>query len=65
MIYLNLRKTNQIEKNKTAAVLFATVLVFIFCHSIRFVITIFQVIYPFRLDQEVFCSQNDRYNILN
>ena len=60
MIYLNLRKTKQIERNKTAVVLFATVLVFFICHIIRFVITTYEFIYPFRLEQELFCDKMGR-----
>ena len=61
MIYLNLRETRTIERNKTAIVLFVTVLVFFICHLSRFVMTIFDLIYPFNLEHETFCAKQGRY----
>ena len=45
LIYLNLRDTRQIERNKTAAVLCVTLLVFSICRIPHIVINIFELIY--------------------
>ena len=60
-ICLCLRETNQILMEKTWKVLCATVLVFFVCHSFRYVITIFEFIYPLREDHGRFCAAKGRY----
>ena len=60
MIYLNLRETNEVERNKTAVILFVTVLVFFICQFPHCVITIFEFIYPIRVDHHLFCAAKGR-----
>ena len=60
LIYLNLREANQVERNKTALILFLTVLVFFVCQFPHIVITIFEFVYPIRQDHQIFCVKKGR-----
>ena len=64
IIYLNLRDTRQIERNKTAAVLCVTLLVFSICRIPHIVINIFELIYlteeHITEDHQRFCDTEGR-----
>ena len=64
IIYLNLRDTRQIERNKTAAVLCVTLLVFSVCRIPHIVINIFELIYEtdehITEDHQRFCDAKRR-----
>ena len=64
LIYLNLRDTRQIERNKTAAVLCVTLLVFSICRIPHIAINIFELFYlteeHITEDHQSFCEKEGR-----
>ena len=60
IIYSKLRNTSKIKRNKTAVVLFATVMVFFICHSFRYVVTGFIFFNPITIPQKNYCAKQGR-----
>ena len=57
-----MRETRKIERNKTAIVLFVTVLVFFICQIPHCLVTIFEFIYPIR-SHHLFCYKKGRQKV--